>query len=88
MSKLYFRYGTVNCAKSLNLLAVAYNYDNTGSDILVMKPKIDDRWGADKVVTRAGLEREVNHIIGNAKDLRDFINVTNYQLTIKNTSFI
>ena len=32
MAKLYFRYGTVGSAKTLNLLAVAHNYRQQGKD--------------------------------------------------------
>ena len=34
MGKLYFRYGTVGSAKTLNLLAVAHNYKQQNKDVL------------------------------------------------------
>lgn len=55
MAKLYFRYGTVGSAKTLNLLAVAHNYRQQGKQILLVKPEIDVRFGADLIKTRAGL---------------------------------
>ena len=55
MAKLYFRYGTVSSAKTLNLLAVAHNYRLQGKRIIVIKPKLDTRFGEDVVASRAGL---------------------------------
>ena len=43
MAKLYFRYGTVSSAKTLNLLAVAHNYENQGKRAVVLKPSVDTR---------------------------------------------
>ena len=57
MAKLYFRYGTVGSAKTLNLLAVAHNYERQGKRVLVIKPAFDARFGAGDVVSRAGLSR-------------------------------
>lgn len=54
MAKLYFRYGTVNSAKTLNLLAVAHNYRQQGKRALILKPAIDTRWGREWVTSRAG----------------------------------
>jgi len=56
MSKLYFRYGTVGSAKTLNLLAVAHNYRQQNKQVLLVKPEIDTRFGRDTIKTRAGLE--------------------------------
>lgn len=56
MAKLYFRYGTVGSAKTLNLLAVAHNYRQQGKKVLLIKPELDTRFGKDIIKTRAGLE--------------------------------
>jgi thymidine kinase len=56
MPKLYFRYGTVGSAKTLNLLAVAHNYRQQGKKVLLLKPEMDTRFGKDIIKTRAGLE--------------------------------
>lgn len=56
MAKLYFRYGTVGSAKTLNLLAVAHNYRQQGKEVLLIKPALDTRFGEDVIKTRAGLE--------------------------------
>ncbi len=53
MAKLYFRYGTMDSAKSLNLLAVAHNYRKQGKRVILMKPRLDVRFGASKICSRA-----------------------------------
>lgn len=63
MAKLYFRYGTVSSAKTLNLLAVAHNYRQQGKRVLLVKPALDTRFGADVVRTRAGLEMPADVIV-------------------------
>ena len=59
MSKLYFRYGAMNCGKSTNLLQVAHNYEERGMRVLIIKPKTDTK-GGNKVVSRLGATREVD----------------------------
>lgn len=63
MAKLYFRYGSVSSAKTLNLLAVAHNYERQGKKVLVLKPSFDTRFGDREVASRAGLERKADIII-------------------------
>lgn len=63
MAKLYFRYGTVSSAKTLNLLAVAHNYRSQGKRVLVARPKLDTRFGEDVVVSRAGLNAKADILI-------------------------
>ena len=36
MAKLYFRYGTMDSAKTLNLLAVAHNYRKQGKKVVLV----------------------------------------------------
>lgn len=63
MAKLYFRYGTMDSAKSLNLLAVAHNYRKQGKRVLLIKPRLDIRFGATKISSRAGLEAEADLMV-------------------------
>ncbi len=60
MAKLYFRYGTVGSAKTLNLLAVAHNYQQQGKRVVLAKPAMDTRFGAEYVVSRAGLRQRAD----------------------------
>lgn len=57
MAKIYFRYGTMNSAKTMNLLTAVHSYEETGRKCLLLKPDIDTR---DKNVirSRAGIEKE------------------------------
>lgn len=63
MAKLYFRYGTVGSAKTLNLLAVAHNYRQQNKRVLLLKPEIDTRFGKDIIKTRAGLETKADILV-------------------------
>lgn len=63
MAKLYFRHGTMGSAKTLNLLAVAHNYRAQGKRALIVKPKLDDRFGAADVASRAGLRAEADLLV-------------------------
>lgn len=56
MAKLYFRYGAVSSAKTLNLLAVAHNYRSQGKNVILIKPSLDDRFDVKLIKSRAGLE--------------------------------
>ena len=62
MSKLYFRYGAMNCGKTSALLQVAHNYEERGMRVLLMKPSTDTK-GSNKVTSRIGLEREVDILL-------------------------
>lgn len=72
MAKLYFRYGTVGSAKTLNLLAVAHNYRQQGKSIILLKPEIDTRFGADNIRSRAGLEMTADILVNAETDLSAF----------------
>ena len=63
MAKLYFRYGTVNSAKTMNLLAVVHNYQAQGKKVLLLKPRIDTRFGNNIVKSRCGLQKEVDKLV-------------------------
>lgn len=63
MAKLYFRYGAMGSAKTLNLLAVRHNYELQGKRVVLLKPRTDDRFGAQLVRSRAGLSHEADLII-------------------------
>ena len=62
MAKLVFRYATMNSGKTLDLIITAYNYIETNQKIIIMKPSIDSK-GDNKIVSRTGLEKDVNILI-------------------------
>lgn len=68
MSKLYFRYGAMNCGKSTNLLQVAYNYEERGMKVAIVKPKTDTK-GGNLVVSRLGVTREADLWLGKEEDV-------------------
>ncbi|ATD55940.1 thymidine kinase [Clostridium chauvoei] len=63
MSKLYFRYGAMNSGKSTHLMQVAHNYEERGMKVALIKPSTDKK-GGEKLVSRLGVERSVNLVIG------------------------
>ncbi|MEN9343504.1 MAG: Thymidine kinase [Chlamydiota bacterium] len=69
MAKLYFRYGTVGGAKTLNLLAVAHNYKQQGKSIILIKPAMDTRFGTENIRSRAGLEMTADILVHKETDL-------------------
>lgn len=73
MAKLYFRYGAMGSGKSIDLLKVAYNYEERGKKVLVFTASIDDRIGeCGKVWTRIGLSKEAE-IFSEDKNLFDIV---------------
>ena len=72
MSKLYFRYGAMGCGKTMQLLQVAFNYEERGHKVLVMKPKTDTKNG-EKLLTRIGPEREVDFCFTKKDDIFKFV---------------
>ncbi len=63
MSKLYYRYGAMNCGKTTLLLQVAHNYEERGMNVLLLKPSKDKK-GEREVVSRLGVGREVDYLVG------------------------
>lgn len=59
MAKLYFRYGAMGCGKTMQLMQVAFNYEERGHQVCVIKPKTDTKNG-NKLLTRIGPERETD----------------------------
>lgn len=72
MSKLYFRYGAMNCGKSTNLLQVAFNYEERGMSVVIIKPKTDTK-GGNKVVSRLGVTKEVDMCFDKGENIYETI---------------
>ena len=58
MAQLYYRYSTMNAGKSIELIKVAYNYEERGKRVLVFTPAIDDRSGVGIISSRIGIQRD------------------------------
>lgn len=71
MAKLHFRYGTMNCGKSVALMQVAHNYEENNKNVYVLKPDIDTK-GKNYIESRIGLKRKIDFYI------TDKVNLLNY----------
>lgn len=58
MAQLYYRYSTMNAGKSIELIKVAYNYEERGQRVMTLLPAIDDRYGVGVITSRIGIQRE------------------------------
>jgi len=78
MAKVYYRYGAVGSAKTLNLLAVAHNYRKQGKKVCLIKPELDIRFGKEKIKSRAGLEKQADLLVkpDTTLDFKKFTNVS------------
>ncbi len=72
MAKLYFNYSAMSAGKTIDVITTAYKYNSKGMKALVMKPSIDTK-GAKSVVSRIGLEREVDILLKPEESLFDYI---------------
>ena len=52
MAKLYFRCGAMGSSKTANAVMVQYNYRERGQNVLMLKPKLENRDGANTVRSR------------------------------------
>ena len=73
MAQLYFRYSTMNAGKTIELIKVAYNYEERGKKVLVMTPAIDDRYGIGKIASRIGVTRDATLIKDNTNILELYL---------------
>lgn len=58
MAKLFFRYGTTGAGKSIDLIRIAYNYEEHGVNVLILTSEIDDRYGSSIVKSRTGISKD------------------------------
>ena len=58
MAQFYYRYSTMNAGKSIELIKVAYNYEERGKNVLTLIPSVDDRYGVGLITSRIGVQRE------------------------------
>jgi len=68
MSKLYLRYGAMGCGKTMQLIQVAFNYEERGQKACVMKPATDTKHGT-KIITRIGPERDTDACFSRTENL-------------------
>jgi thymidine kinase len=67
MTKLYFRYGTMNSSKTANLLMVAHNYISQNRKVLLIKPQCDTRGeengGTNLISSRVGTSMKADIVL-------------------------
>ena len=83
MAKFKFIYGPMNGGKTLKLLSTAYNLEENGVQIMVLKPSLDTRDGEGIIKTRAGLKRKcimIDKDINLYKAIKAYKNVLDSQL--------
>ena len=68
MAQLYFRYGAMGCGKTMQLLQVAFNYEERGQKVCVIKPAVDTKNGT-KLLTRIGPERETDFTFSRSQNI-------------------
>lgn len=76
MAKLHFYYSTMNAGKSTHLLQANFNYNSDGHETLLLKPAVDNRFGATKIASRIGISAEA-WTITEEMSIFDFVNKKN-----------
>lgn len=71
MAQFYFKYGTMNSGKTIEILKVAHNYEEQGKPVVIMTSALDTRDGFGIVSSRIGMRRE-------AIPISDEMNVYDY----------
>lgn len=75
MSKLFYRYGAMNSGKTTALMQVAYNYEERGQRVAIMKSSVDSK-GENRIQSRLGIERDVDIMVSPYDNVRE--KFTNY----------
>lgn len=72
MAKLYFRYGAMNSGKTTALMQAAHNYEERGMAVVILKPAADSK-GQERIVSRLGVDRAVDILLGNQDDTTEIL---------------
>ena len=72
MAKLYYRYGAMNSGKTTALLQVAFNYNERGMRVLILKASVDTK-GGDRIVSRLGVSHKVDMLVSPDMDILDIV---------------
>lgn len=73
MAQLYYRYSTMNAGKSIELIKVAYNYEERGKHVLVLTPSVDDRYELGYITSRIGISRKADIVESDTNILELFM---------------
>jgi thymidine kinase len=58
VAQLYFKYGTMNSGKTIDILKVAHNYEEQDKPVVIMTSALDTRDGFGMVASRIGMKRK------------------------------
>lgn len=84
MAKLFFRFGPMNSGKSTRLLQDAFNYEERGQRVVVMKPTVDTK--DMRVLSRLGVSRDVDIPIGPGDNVIELFKSCEYVSAQKGSS--
>ena len=72
LAQLYYKYGTMNSGKTIEILKVAHNYEEQGKPVVIMTSALDTRDGYGIVSSRIGMRREAIAIT-NEMDVFEYV---------------
>ena len=81
MSQLFFRYGSMNSGKTVEILKVAHNYEEENKKVIIMTSGVDDRDGVGCISSRIGLKRPAVPIFEDT-DILEYVSQKAYNETI------
>lgn len=58
MAQLFFKYGTMNSGKSIEIIKVAHNYEEQGKSVLLFTSGLDSRDEVGAISSRVGIRRK------------------------------
>ena len=73
MAQLYYRYSTMNAGKSIELIKVAYNYEERDKNVMTLIPAVDNRYGNGLIASRIGVQRDAKMLAEDTDILELFI---------------
>lgn len=82
MAKLYFKYGAMGSSKTANALITKFNYEERGMKVMLIKPSIDDRDGANVIRSRIGLAETAKVIFKDTNIYNEFESNRNFHAII------
>ena len=75
MADIVFKMGSMSSGKTTSLLQLAYNYEQAGKIIVVIKPTIDKK-GEDYIVSRLGIKRKVDLLMSREDEIHNCIDLS------------
>lgn len=58
MAQLYYKYGTMNSGKTIEILKVAHNYEEQNKPVVILTSELDNRDEIGVISSRIGMRRE------------------------------